>query len=230
MNARRVIALVSAFVCGAGAILFASILLAMLPRGAAADGGPSLLPVDGTAPSRSAELQRLMRQLANASTPVKLRGVNRFFNTLEYRSDWEAWGREDHWTTPAELLATGAGDCEDLAIAKYFTLRRLGIVASSLRITYVRDVRRDQAHMVLVHRPAGSGAIVLDSRDQRLVRLAQRPDLIPIYGFNEGQVTVSTPGGGERSFPHAGRWRIRQWQAVLQRAAAAPLVMPPADT
>ena len=34
-------------------------------------------------------------------------------------------------------MGTGGGDCEDYAIAKYFSLIKLGIPDEKLRITYV---------------------------------------------------------------------------------------------
>ena len=51
------------------------------------------------------------------------------------------------------MLARGEGDCEDFAIAKYFTARTLGVPDNKLRITYVYIKRRwkpNEAHMVLL--------------------------------------------------------------------------------
>jgi len=172
------------------------------------------------AASRDAALQSMVDALAQASVFDRLRAVNRFFNRFTYRSDRELWGREDHWASPAELIERGAGDCEDLAIAKYFTLRRLGFAVSSLRLTYVREMRTGRSHMVLLYLRPGADALVLDSLEERLRPLAAHADLVPVYGLNEERVTVSVPGGGERSFPHAGRWVVRKWQSLLARAQA----------
>ena len=38
----------------------------------------------------------------------------------------------------------GADDCEDFAIAKYFSLRHLGVSSDKLRITYVKAVSLDE--------------------------------------------------------------------------------------
>ncbi len=38
------------------------------------------------------------------------------------------------------MLVKGAGDCEDYSIAKYFTLRRLGIPSEKLRVILHRTV------------------------------------------------------------------------------------------
>ncbi|BBN52020.1 hypothetical protein TRE132_01450 [Pseudomonas chlororaphis subsp. aurantiaca] len=53
--------------------------------------------------------------------------------------------------TPVEALWKGAGDCEDYAIAKYFSLRHLGVSSDKLRITYVKALRQNRAHMVLTY-------------------------------------------------------------------------------
>ena len=42
--------------------------------------------------------------------------------------------KKDYWATPIEFMGTGAGDCEDYAIAKYFSLINLGIPEDKLRI------------------------------------------------------------------------------------------------
>ncbi|MCO4759724.1 MAG: phosphoglycerate kinase, partial [Oceanospirillaceae bacterium] len=42
-------------------------------------------------------------------------------NSATYRSDRQLFGVEDHWSAPAEFIRRGQGDCEDFAIAKFFT-------------------------------------------------------------------------------------------------------------
>ena len=175
---------------------------------------------------RAAELEGLLAGLARAPLLDQLRAVNRHFNSFRYRSDRDLWGQEDHWATPEELLRAGAGDCEDLAIAKYFALRRLGIPAERLRITYVRDRRRRGSHMLLAYLGEPHGPLLLDTHREVPMPAGLRPGLIPVYGFNERQVVVGVPGGGERVFAHAGRWRLRAWERLLDRrgrgSAAAP--------
>ena len=75
-----------------------------------------------SAKRRLQEWDKLIKQNQSKSEPEKLRLVNDFFNRIRYVSDLEHWGVEDFWATPAELLASNGGDCEDYAIAKYFTL------------------------------------------------------------------------------------------------------------
>lgn len=132
---------------------------------------------------------KVMQSAKNKDILHKLKDVNDFWNKVAYRSDLVHWRKKDYWASPYEFLGTGAGDCEDYAIAKYFSLRQLGIPENKLRITYVklkrRSTRYDEAHMVLTyyHKP-DSTPIVLDNIDKRLKLATKRTDLLPVYSFN----------------------------------------------
>ena len=45
---------------------------------------------------------------------------------------------DDYWASPLETLDKGRGDCEDYAIAKYFSLLAAGVPVARLRLVYVR--------------------------------------------------------------------------------------------
>ena len=60
----------------------------------------------------------------------QLHAINRFLNDWRYKPDDQNYGQRDYWATPLEFLRR-SGDCEDYAIAKYVTLRELGIRAGA---------------------------------------------------------------------------------------------------
>ncbi|MBT8117210.1 MAG: transglutaminase-like cysteine peptidase, partial [Gammaproteobacteria bacterium] len=93
--------------------------------------------------------QHLISTGENLSDIEKLTRVNTFFNQVEFVNDIDHWGVEDYWATPMQLLASNGGDCEDFSIAKYFTLRQMGIPAKNQRLTYVKALELNQPHMVL---------------------------------------------------------------------------------
>ncbi len=96
--------------------------------------------------------QNLMATQKQGTELEQLQVVNRFFNQqLRYVEDIDLWHEVDYWATPVQALIKGAGDCEDYAIAKYFSLRRMGIPSEKLRITYVKALRQNRAHMVLTY-------------------------------------------------------------------------------
>lgn len=128
--------------------------------------------------------ERMMWDLVYKSQKEQLLAVNLFFNKLEFRSDLEHWQQEDYWATPIETLASNGGDCEDFAIAKYFSLRRLGVPAEQMRITYVKALELNEPHMVLTYYSDNGDPLVLDILTNRIKPAEQRKDLLPVYSFN----------------------------------------------
>lgn len=114
---------------------------------------------------------------------AQLEAVNAYVNTVPYQTDRDRYGTVDHWATPREFFGR-SGDCEDYAIAKYLSLRKLGWSADALRILVVNDEVRRELHAVLVAFHNGT-AYVLDNlarsvRDHRSVRTYR-----PIFSINE---------------------------------------------
>ena len=159
----------------------------------------------------------LLTQAASQPDAAKLRRVNDFFNRrTRFGEDSDIWGKQDYWATPLEVLGRGQGDCEDFAIAKYVTLKLLGIPSEKLRLTYVKariggpQSAVVQAHMVLSYYPAPNDEpLVLDSLISDIRPASRRPDLTTIFGFNAEGLWV----GGATS---ASR-RFSKWQSVLAR-------------
>lgn len=160
-------------------------------------------------------------KIANLKTPLdttkKLNLVNRFFNQAKFVDDIDHWGKKDYWATPVELLATNAGDCEDYSIAKYFTLREMGIPDEKMKITYVKAVKLNQAHMVLAYYPEpGSEPYILDNLVKEIKPASKRPDLVPVYSFNGEGLWLSKIRGqeGKRLGDSS---KLDSWQDLLNR-------------
>ena len=92
--------------------------------------------------------------------------INHFFNqTIKEQDDSLIWGQKDYWASPLETISKGYGDCEDYAIAKFFSLRELGIPENKLRLLYARQIDNKQPHMVLIYyENAGAQPLVLDGK------------------------------------------------------------------
>ena len=146
----------------------------------------------------------------------KLERVNEFFNQIPYHDDFEQWDAKDYWATPIELLGSNAADCEDYAIAKYFTLRELGVSSEKLRITYVKAIELNQAHMVLAYyRTPEAIPLILDNLKHQIRSADERKDLIPVYGFNaEGLWLAVNRGHGKRLGDSK---KISLWNAVREK-------------
>jgi predicted transglutaminase-like cysteine proteinase len=143
--------------------------------------------------------------------------VNGFFNRLPYITDQDHWGVADYWATPSEFLASSGGDCEDYAIAKYFTLKELGVPVSRLRLVYARTWQSSGAHMVLAYYAApGAEPLIMDSLEGGIRPASDRPDLIPVYTFNDDDLQFPQPG--LPTIPiSTGAFRL--WREVLDKLA-----------
>ena len=109
--------------------------------------------------------------------------MNRFWNTWPYRADREVWGQDDFWATPAEFLKR-SGDCEDYCIAKYFTLRELGVPADDMRIVVVRETIRGIAHAVLAVYE-GQQVHILDNLSEHVRPMRRVRNYLPYFSVNE---------------------------------------------
>ncbi len=154
----------------------------------------------------------------------KLNRVNQFFNKrLEFKDDIVVWRQQDYWATPIEFLRKGAGDCEDYAIAKYLTLREMGVPASQLRITYVKALQLNQAHMVVTwYSTPNAIPLVLDNLKDAILPATQRPDLLPVYAFNGEGMWLPQAGGNKRVGDSK---RLSRWQDLLTRMRAEGFVI-----
>ena len=138
-----------------------------------------------SAQSRIEYWQNMIHEYRNQDDMTQLKAVNDFFNAARFVNDIDLWGKNDYWATPIEFLARDAGDCEDFSIAKYFTLKDMGMDVSKLRITYVKAELLNQAHMVLAYYPTPSSVpLILDNINKRIKPASERSDLRPIYSFN----------------------------------------------
>jgi len=159
---------------------------------------------------------QLINEYNDARPLDKLVFVNNFFNQLAFINDSELWGQEDYWATPLQMLSSNGGDCEDFSIAKYFTLRKMGIPEERMRLAYVKALQLDQAHMVLTYFPTPeSEPLILDNLVTDIRPSSERTDLLPVYSFNgNGLWLAKIKGEDERVGRSA---RLSRWQEVIAR-------------
>ena len=136
----------------------------------------------------------------NEADQNKLQRVNDFINQLRFEDDEIHWQLRDYWATPLETLVTNGGDCEDFSIAKYFSLNELGVADQCLRLTYVKALSINKAHMVLTYQcERGDIPLVLDNLNKLILPANQRKDLLPVYSFNaQGLWIAKQKGMGQK--------------------------------
>ena len=127
--------------------------------------------------------QALLSELQNASADEKIRAVNRFMNDHPYIEDIQNWGVNDYWEILYEFL-TRNGDCEDYALSKYFTLKRLGFDDNDMRIVVLKDNNLGAMHSVLAVYRDGT-IYILDNQFSSVIEHTKIHHYQPVYSINQ---------------------------------------------
>jgi len=110
--------------------------------------------------------------------------INAFANKYPYIEDIVNWGLEDYWATVYEFQRK-SGDCEDYAIAKWTSLRALGVPADDMRIEIVQDLNLGGViHAILIVFADGQ-VYVLDNQIKQVMLAVNIYHYKPIYSINE---------------------------------------------
>lgn len=143
-----------------------------------------------TCQNHIARFARLIQTARSKEGIDKIREVNEAVNqSIRYVSDYNQWGLADRWSAPLDTFASGQGDCEDYAIAKYALLRAAGIKTEDLKIVLVRDRAARADHAVLATRHDGKW-LILDNRHNRLVADRDSNELMPLFALNDTGVSL----------------------------------------
>jgi predicted transglutaminase-like cysteine proteinase len=141
-------------------------------------------------PPHAAQFLRLINAVKAKSARGQLEEANRAVNqVVRYVSDFAQHGEADRWSAPLATFATGKGDCEDYAIAKYAALTEAGFPRADLRLVLVRDGAVRQDHAVLAARLDGHW-LILDSRQSELIDDNDATSFTPLFAINERGVQL----------------------------------------
>lgn len=117
---------------------------------------------------------------------ARLGEINRAINlAIRPVSDRAQYGVEDYWSSPLATLATGAGDCEDYAIAKLVALRAAGIPEKDLRLVIIRETATGDDHAVVAAR-SGDRWRILDNRTFLMVEDSAFGKYRPLFALDAG--------------------------------------------
>ena len=132
---------------------------------------------------------KFLATFKNKAPLVQLNEVNTRINLASYVNDHANWGQKDYWATPGEFMAR-FGDCEDYAILKYLSLRRLGWKEKQLRVVAVKDLNLKVGHAVLVvffkHPKTGQILpLLLDNQIKKIVPANKVRHYQPVFSLNK---------------------------------------------
>lgn len=181
-----------------------------------------ILPLQAALPEQPISLdyyyrwQQLMQADHGQDELALVNKVDRFVNRADYRTDQARFARDDVWSAPDEFFSQGEGDCEDFAIAKYFTLIALGVPMKRLQLVYGKLTDTDTEHMLLRYLPPHSDtALLLDNMTPTATAEHVRTDFRAIYQFDHQHLWLIRNGAPVLAGP--GTLNTPQWQRVLQR-------------
>jgi predicted transglutaminase-like cysteine proteinase len=116
---------------------------------------------------------------------ARLGEINRAINlAIHPMSDLAQYGEIDVWSSPLATFASGAGDCEDYAIAKFVALRQAGVAPDDLRIVIMRDTIRGEDHAVAAARLDGRW-LMLDNRRMAMIEDANVRNYRPTFVIDQ---------------------------------------------
>lgn len=160
--------------------------------------------------------QDLINTHKNAGELSKLRATTDFFMQFKAVSDKEMWQQENYWATPIELIGRDGGDCEDFALAKYFTLKAMGVPIKKMRLVYVTSTKLKQPHMILAYyEQPDADPLVLDNVTKWILYGSERPDLKPVYSFNSVSVWLVKKDQTQQKVSSVKQ--ISLWQNLIEK-------------
>lgn len=160
----------------------------------------------GQSIARIDDYTQTLSHFASRNQRTQVIQVNTYLNGLLPQYDDTQYKKEDYWQTPKEFLIRGAGDCEDYAIIKYFSLIKLGVEKKKLYLTTVKEKFSGGSHMVLSYfEREKKSPLILDNLSFRVLDLQTREDLEPQLFINDSGVykinTQNTLVKVGKSFP-----------------------------
>ena len=129
------------------------------------------------------EWTAFLKGLEGKDKAIQMEEVNRYMNRAKYIIDPVNWGVKDYWATPGEFIAK-FGDCEDYAIAKFMSLKKLGFTDNDLRIVAVKDLNLKIGHAVLAVYLDGK-SFILDNQIKQVVESETIRHYAPVFSINE---------------------------------------------
>ena len=134
---------------------------------------------------------RFLKTISRLSAIEKIKRVNEFANNQQYILDIENYGIEDYWAAPRQFLYNN-GDCEDYAITKMLSLKRLGFKEQEMRLVVLQDTNLRIPHAVLAVYQNGE-ALIMDNQIEEVVSHRNIVHYVPIYSVSESKWWMYLP-------------------------------------
>lgn len=130
------------------------------------------------------EWKTLLRSLSERSLGEQMNIINTWANSHPYIVDQINWGVEDYWETPYEFMEM-SGNCKDYAIAKYYSLKALGVPVEDMRVIVLEDLNLGGVIHAVLGVYVDKELLILDNQNSRVIPAVKIYHYRPIYGINE---------------------------------------------
>lgn len=199
------------------------------------------------AEQRLREWQQIIHLAEFSNDIEKLAQVNGFVNRAHPITQDRNWRRSDERADPLAFLVNHAGDGQGFTMTKLFTLYKMGMPLSKLRIGYVTATQTQTAehstaehstaeHSTAEHSTTAQSAtekshtvlayfstpdaepLILDNIDKSIRRASLRTDLEPVYLFEAREVLF--PDRIASILPREKTRHVVQWQNLLPNLKA----------
>jgi len=127
--------------------------------------------------------QGFLKRIQTLPKLEQLNAVNQFANEHEYILDIENYGMDDYWATPKEFLYNN-GDCEDYAIIKMLSLKKLGFDMERIRLVVLQDTNLRTPHAVLAVE-SKNDILIMDNQVDEVISHKYILHYVPVYAVNE---------------------------------------------
>lgn len=178
----------------------------------AAQTAPDETPLDDCLNNKDAcatptliRFRKMMEIARGLPKSEQLSLVHHYFNAITWSND-----ARDTWSTLYHTAVTGMGDCEDIALAKYQTLRKLGWAADDMRVLIGWDGQENDWHAWLAVRDEDD-VLVLDS-----IMGLQRPNA---YRHARVVYSISDQGVWDHAPDYVPALTLQDQRMALKRAA-----------
>ena len=143
-------------------------------------------------------------------TLEKILSIHEFFNdTVEYRTDQEMYGENDVWMALADVLKTGNGDCEDIALAKYYTILMALNAGENpdVRVVILLEKKNKLSHSVMVVRTDRQTITLDNNPDAKMTDYFNYQNIVPVYSMTEkSSLCHARPIGHKGNCPVLPEW------------------------
>lgn len=117
----------------------------------------------------------------------QIAGINTFLNGSDDARALADWGKSLPWTAPLRHFRNAGS--ENIALAKYLSLRKLGVNAQRLRFVWIEDTI-EKSNRVVLALSVGGRNLVLDSRRADIAYDCDLPHYRPYCSMGEKDFTL----------------------------------------